>query len=138
MRRHAEIGARILEHAGMDDIADWVRAHHERLDGKGYPLGLGVDAPLAIEARILAVADAYEAMTADRPYRAAMSTDAARAELVRCTGTQFDPAVVTAFLAVIADRRAGDRGAARGGVIQPRAISALNSGRVFSVWKTTQ
>ena len=100
MRRHAEIGARILEHAGMDDIAGWVRAHHERLDGKGYPLGLSAD-QIAIEARILAVADAYEAMTADRPYRAAMSHAAAKDELLRCAGTQFDPEIVTAFLVVL-------------------------------------
>ena len=100
MRRHSEIGARILEHAGMDDIAGWVRAHHERLDGRGYPLGLGA-AQIELEARILAVADAYEAMTADRPYRTAMSHAAAREELMRCAGTQFDPAVVTAFLGVV-------------------------------------
>ena len=100
MRRHAEIGARILEHAGMNEIAGWVRAHHERLDGKGYPLGLSAD-QIALEARILAVADAYEAMTADRPYRTAMAHAAAREELLRCAGTQFDPAVVTAFLTII-------------------------------------
>ena len=100
MRRHADIGARILEHAGMDDIAGWVRAHHERLDGTGYPLGLSAD-QIAIEARILAVADAYEAMTADRPYRTAMSHADARDELLRWAGTQFEPSIVTAFLAVI-------------------------------------
>jgi diguanylate cyclase (GGDEF)-like protein len=102
MRRHPEIGAQILEHAGMDDIAGFVRSHHERLDGKGYPLGLTAE-EIPIEARILAVADAYEAMTAERPYRTAVTAAAAREELTRCAGTQFDPAVVTAFLAILDD-----------------------------------
>jgi HD-GYP domain-containing protein (c-di-GMP phosphodiesterase class II) len=101
MRRHPSIGAQILEHAGMADIAHWVGAHHERLDGKGYPFGLsGPEIPL--EARILAVADAYEAMIADRPYRAGMPDADARAELMRCAGTQFDREVVGAFLATSA------------------------------------
>jgi diguanylate cyclase (GGDEF)-like protein len=97
MRQHPSIGAQILEHAGMHDIAQWVGAHHERLDGNGYPAGLsGPEIPF--EARILAVADAYEAMIADRPYRAGMSDADARAELLRCAGSQFDPQVVAAFL----------------------------------------
>ena len=97
MRRHPGIGAQILEHAGMLDISRWVGAHHERLDGKGYPAGIGgLEIPL--EARILAVADAYEAMIADRPYRVGMPDAEARAELLRCAGTQFDPEVVAAFL----------------------------------------
>jgi HD-GYP domain-containing protein (c-di-GMP phosphodiesterase class II) len=97
IQRHPEIGARILEHAGLPDIAGWVIAHHERVDGGGYPRRIaGEEIPL--EARILAVADAYEAMIADRPYRAGMPPEAARAELIRCAGTQFDPAVVEAFL----------------------------------------
>jgi diguanylate cyclase (GGDEF)-like protein len=98
--RHPEIGARILEHAGMGDIAAWVRAHHERLDGDGYPKGIGGQ-QIPLEARILAVADAYEAMIADRPYRDGMPAGAACDELVRCSGTQFDPAVVDAFLAAL-------------------------------------
>jgi diguanylate cyclase (GGDEF)-like protein len=97
MRRHPEVGARILEHAGMRDIAAWVRAHHERVDGRGYPQGLSSDA-ISLEARILSVADSYEAMIADRPYRASVSPDAAREELRRCAGSQFDPEVVAAFL----------------------------------------
>jgi HD-GYP domain-containing protein (c-di-GMP phosphodiesterase class II) len=97
IQRHPEIGARILEHAGLEDIAAWVRAHHERVDGGGYPKGIaGKEIP--VEARILAVADAYEAMIADRPYRAGIPPVQAREELVRCAGTQFDPAVVEAFL----------------------------------------
>jgi diguanylate cyclase (GGDEF)-like protein len=101
MRRHPELGARILEHANLRDISAWVLAHHERVDGRGYPLGLAGEA-IPLEARILAVADAYEAMTADRPYRSALSRDAARAELHACAGTQFDPAVVDAFLRALA------------------------------------
>ena len=97
MRRHPEVGARILEHAGMRDIAGWVRAHHERMDGEGYPSGLS-RSQISLEARILAVADAYEAMTTDRPYRAGMPSELASAELFRCAGSQFDPKVVDAFV----------------------------------------
>ena len=104
MTRHPEIGARILEHAGLRDIAAWVLAHHERLDGRGYPSGLAADA-IPLESRILAVADAYEAMIADRPYRRGMPAADARAELERCAGTQFDPTVVDAFLRTLSAPR---------------------------------
>ena len=97
IRRHPELGAQILEHASLVDIRAWVGAHHERPDGRGYPLGLRGEA-LALEARILAVADAYEAMTSDRAYRSSIGQAAARAELERCAGSQFDPPVVEAFL----------------------------------------
>ncbi len=108
MRRHPEVGARILEHAGMRDIAAWVRAHHERIDGRGYPSGVSGQA-ISLEARILSVADAYEAMIADRPYRPGMAPGAAREELRQCAGTQFDPRVVTAFLrALDADESSED------------------------------
>jgi HD-GYP domain-containing protein (c-di-GMP phosphodiesterase class II) len=101
MRRHPELGARILDHANLRDISAWVLAHHERVDGGGYPLGLAGE-QIPLEARILAVGDAYEAMTADRPYRAALGHDAARDQLRACVGTQFDPRVVEAFLDVLA------------------------------------
>ncbi|HET8756220.1 MAG TPA: HD domain-containing phosphohydrolase [Solirubrobacteraceae bacterium] len=110
MRRHPELGARILHHANLRDISGWVLAHHERLDGRGYPAGLAGDA-IPLEARILAVADAYEAMTADRPYRTALGHDAARAELQAAAGTQFDPVVVDAFLRALAPK--AHRAAAR-------------------------
>jgi hypothetical protein len=97
MQRHPEIGARILSHAGLGDIAGWVHAHHERVDGRGYPLGLAAG-EIPVEAKILAVADAFEAMIADRPYRAGMDPAAALQELRACAGTQFDQAVVDAFL----------------------------------------
>ena len=100
MHRHPEIGARILRGANLEDIGEWVRAHHERPDGSGYPEGkVGTSIPL--EARILAVADAFEAMTSERVYRPAMSQDAAREELRACAGTQFDARVVEAFLTVL-------------------------------------
>ena len=97
MQRHPELGAHILHSASLPDLAGWVLAHHERPDGMGYPLGLSDDA-ISLEARILAVADAYEAMTSDRPYRAAMSARAATDELLRHRGTQFDAAVIDALL----------------------------------------
>jgi diguanylate cyclase (GGDEF)-like protein len=100
IRRHPELGARILEHANLRDVAAWVLAHHERIDGGGYPHGLAGD-EIPLEGRILAVADAYEAMTADRPYRRALPAGEARAELLRGAGSQFDARVVEAFLRVL-------------------------------------
>ncbi len=100
IRRHPELGARILEHANLRDVARWVLAHHERVDGAGYPRGLREQA-IPLEGRILAVADAYEAMTADRPYRVSLGPEAARAELESGAGTQFDARVVEAFLRVL-------------------------------------
>ena len=100
MRRHPETGARILGGSGLDDIREWVLAHHERPDGRGYPRGLKGSA-IPLEARILAVADAYEAMTADRVYRKALGPEIAREELIRCAGSQFDADVVDAFLRIL-------------------------------------
>ncbi len=97
MRKHAELGARMVAAAGMEDISSWVLAHHERPDGRGYPYGLqGHEVPL--EARILAVADAYEAMTSDRPYRRAPGHEHAVRELEHHMGTQFDREVTEAVL----------------------------------------
>jgi diguanylate cyclase (GGDEF)-like protein/putative nucleotidyltransferase with HDIG domain len=100
MRTHPEIGARLLAHPEFDDLRGWVLSHHERPDGRGYPQGLSGDS-IPIEASILAVADAYEAMTADRAYRPALGAEAARAELEAGCGTQFDPRVVRALLAAL-------------------------------------
>jgi diguanylate cyclase (GGDEF)-like protein len=100
IRTHPEIGAQILSGRGLEDLREWVFAHHERPDGKGYPCGLA-DADIPLEAKILAVADAYEAMTADRVYRAGIDERAARGELLRCSGEQFDSRVVAAFLKVL-------------------------------------
>ncbi len=120
MRGHPEIGARIARNAGLSDIALWIGTHHERPDGRGYPLGLsGREIPL--EARILAVGDAYEAMTNDRAYRSAMNESMARYELRHNAGTQFDERVVDAFLALL-DSDAFDE-LARTNVLQDVASS---------------
>jgi diguanylate cyclase (GGDEF)-like protein/putative nucleotidyltransferase with HDIG domain len=100
MRKHSELGARMVAAAGMDDISSWVLAHHERPDGGGYPFALSGDA-IPLEARILAVGDAYEAMTADRPYRRAPGQDYAVRELERHEGTQFDRDVIRALLTTV-------------------------------------
>lgn len=100
MRQHPEIGSRILGGSGLEDIKRWIYAHHERPDGRGYPRGIVGD-EIPLEAKILAVADAYEAMTSDRVYRKAIGADAARDELRSGSGTQFEPAVVDAFLTVL-------------------------------------
>jgi HD-GYP domain-containing protein (c-di-GMP phosphodiesterase class II) len=100
MRTHPDVGARIARNAGLTDIAVWIGAHHERPDGQGYPMGLeAMEIPLP--ASILAVGDAYEAMTNDRAYRSAMSPDRAREELRRNAGSQFEPAVVEAFIELL-------------------------------------
>jgi HD-GYP domain-containing protein (c-di-GMP phosphodiesterase class II) len=101
MRTHTVAGQRMLDRVGgfMREVGAIVRGSHERWDGGGYPDGLqGERIPL--EARIIAACDAYNAMTTTRPYREAMDPAAAAAELRRCSGSQFDPAVVEALLAV--------------------------------------
>jgi diguanylate cyclase (GGDEF)-like protein/putative nucleotidyltransferase with HDIG domain len=98
--RHPELGAQILQHPSLADVQAWVGAHHERPDGAGYPRGLSGEA-VPLEARIVAVADAYEAMTSDRSYRDAIGHANARDELCRHAGAQFDAVVVDAFLAVL-------------------------------------
>jgi putative two-component system response regulator len=101
MRRHSEIGAAILEvHEAMADIARIVRNHHERWDGRGYPDRLA-STQIPLGARIIAVADAYSAMTSDRVYRAALPVDRAWAELRAHSGTQFDPEIVAVFEQVV-------------------------------------
>jgi putative two-component system response regulator len=104
MRRHSEIGAAILEvHEAMADIAQIVRHHHERWDGRGYPDALvGTGIPLG--GRIIAVADAFSAMTSDRIYRPALSLERAWAELHAHAGTQFDPEIVAAFEEVVDEK----------------------------------
>lgn len=98
LKKHPEIGYRIAKASGeIAPIADLIYAHHERWDGRGYPRGLkGEEIPL--EARIISVADAYDAMTEDRVYRKAMSREAALEELWSNSGTQFDPEVVRFFM----------------------------------------
>ena len=99
IRRHPDEGARLIGplNAWLGEWAGAVPHHHERFDGRGYPRGLaGNDISLA--GRIVAVADSYEVMTAVRPYRKPIGVSAAREELVKCSGAQFDPMVVRAFL----------------------------------------
>src|SRR5213076_2940070 len=101
MRMHTIEGERMLEQIGgmLGRVGRIVRSCHERWDGGGYPDGLaGADIPLV--ARIVCCCDAFNAMTTDRPYRKALPLEDARAELLRCSGTQFDPDVVHALLAV--------------------------------------
>ena len=101
LERHPQIGFRMLESLGVDPVADWVLHHHERWDGSGYPDGLpGQQIPLG--ARIIFVADAYDAMTSERIYRRRVSSEQAVAELQRCAGSQFDPEIVDAFAAELA------------------------------------
>jgi HD-GYP domain-containing protein (c-di-GMP phosphodiesterase class II) len=96
MSSHVRIGHAIVAAAELEDEARWVLHHHEHVDGSGYPVGLcGNEIPL--ESRIILVADAFEAMTSDRPYRKARPVEDALAELERGAGTQFDPVCVAAL-----------------------------------------
>ena len=102
MQEHSAIGERILAHVDeYSEIATIVRHHHERIDGQGYPDGR-VDEEIPLVSRIIAVADAYNAMTSDRPYRDAMPSRVARLRLAQAVDSQFDTAVVAAFEAILA------------------------------------
>ncbi|MGE5405708.1 MAG: diguanylate cyclase, partial [Candidatus Saccharibacteria bacterium] len=104
--RHCEIGHRIAQSTpDLAVIADWILKHHEWWNGEGYPLGLkGLEIP--VESRIIAICDAYDAMTSDRPYRLTVSPEEAVAELMRCSGTQFDPTLVPIFVNIVDEIRA--------------------------------
>jgi diguanylate cyclase (GGDEF)-like protein/putative nucleotidyltransferase with HDIG domain len=117
LERHPQIGFRMLESLGVDPVADWVLHHHERWDGSGYPDGLSGEL-IPLGARIIFVADAYDAMISERVYRRRVSPADAIAELDRCAGTQFDPNVVAA----LAEELALDSGPA-----QPAVAAALAS-----------
>ena len=122
MRTHPAAGARLI--AGAPEAREAIGCvlyHHERWDGLGYPARL--DGPLIpIEARLIGLADAFDAMTSTRPYRAALTPDAALEELVRCAGTQFDP--------VTAASTSGRRAAATTGIARRgREAAALGSSR---------
>jgi putative two-component system response regulator len=102
MEEHSAIGERILAKVeAYSEIARIVRHHHERIDGCGYPDGFS-DGSIPLISKIICVADAYNAMTSDRPYRDAMPAEVARSRLSQAAGTQFDSEVVTAFEAVLA------------------------------------
>jgi HD-GYP domain-containing protein (c-di-GMP phosphodiesterase class II) len=109
MRRHTIIGERIVSGApALSEAARLIRASHERFDGDGYPDGLrGEEIPIG--SRVIAVCDAFDAMIADRPYRASLSPAAAMRELERCSGSQFDPVVVEAFRETLGEPFASGR-----------------------------
>jgi HD-GYP domain-containing protein (c-di-GMP phosphodiesterase class II) len=96
LEQHPQIGHKMLESLGVEPVAEWVLHHHERWDGAGYPNRLAGD-QIPLAARIIFVADAYDAMTSERAYREPLTRQDALAELERCSGTQFDPAVVKAL-----------------------------------------
>lgn len=104
VKTHPELGEGILRSTTMTSLLPWVRAHHERWDGSGYPDGLrAYEIPL--EARILALCDAFDAMVSDRPYRSRMSSAAALQEIDHALGTQFDPAVGEMFIRMLSEPR---------------------------------
>jgi diguanylate cyclase (GGDEF)-like protein len=104
LERHPQIGFRMLESLGVQPVAEWVLYHHERWDGAGYPNKLAGD-QIPLGARIIFVADAFDAMTSDRAYRRAIPERDALAEIERCAGTQFDPEVVKALAAELRPTR---------------------------------
>jgi HD-GYP domain-containing protein (c-di-GMP phosphodiesterase class II) len=104
IKRHTIIGAEIVGRMkGLKDLVPLIRSHHERWDGRGYPDGL-VKEEIPLGARILAVADTLDVIISDRPYRSTRSLREAKEEMVRCSGQQFDPAVVDALMAVAEDK----------------------------------
>jgi len=104
MKQHPEMGYRMLQHIEfLEPALDVVLCHQERWDGTGYPRALAGEA-IPVGARIFAVVDTFDAMTSDRPYRAALSIEAAREEIRKFSGTQFDPAIAAAFLSIEAER----------------------------------
>ncbi len=97
IKKHPEWGAEILRTSeGLEDIVEFVNHHHERWDGRGYPDGLKAD-EIPVISRIISVVDAFDAMTSDRPYRPSVNKEIAISEIVKNSGTQFDPAIVKAF-----------------------------------------
>ena len=120
MREHCARGYEMVRKIPfLREASEIVYAHQETFDGSGYPRGLR-DAAIPLGARIFAIADTLDAMTSDRPYRKGLTFAQARAEIIRCTGTQFDPHIVEVFLALA--RRAVERPASRGGARSIRQL----------------
>lgn len=131
MQRHCEIGHRIaLSAPDLAQIADWILKHHEWWNGQGYPLGLkGREIP--IECRMLAIADAYDAMTSDRPYRKALTHEEALAQLVGGKNTQFDANLVEKFINAIEKKIGQDKWALEGGATANGEHNQLPAGCHF-------
>lgn len=101
IKTHPQLGYEIIKHlVDYTHYAEIVRQHHERIDGSGYPDGLKSD-EICMEAKVIAVADSFDAMTSDRPYRAGLSLEDAMSEMKRCSGVWYDPDVVNALLAIL-------------------------------------
>lgn len=102
MKKHVDIGAELMTGIGenIEGLVDGILYHHERFDGKGYPKGLS-DTEIPLVARIICLADCYDAMTSNRVYRKRLSNEDVRAEFVKCSGTQFDPALTEIFVRLI-------------------------------------
>jgi HD-GYP domain-containing protein (c-di-GMP phosphodiesterase class II) len=97
MKSHPSIGAQIIGGiAFLEPLMPFIAQHHERYDGRGYPAGFKGE-EIAIQGRLLAIADTYDAMTSDRPYRKGLAAQIAYDEIVKCSGSQFDPVLVRAF-----------------------------------------
>ncbi len=123
MKKHTEIGYEIMSSMGtfIDGMLDGIRHHHERFDGKGYPDGLS-DTDIPLIARILCLADSYDAMTSNRVYRKRLSDEEVREELLRCAGTQFDPALTEIFVRLL------DRGELRANIVD--GVASDDSGEI--------
>ena len=131
MKKHSAIGYEIMSSFGdeVPDLLNGIRYHHERFDGHGYPDGLS-DTDIPLVARIIALADSYDAMTSNRVYRKHMSDEEVREELLKRAGTQFDPALTEIFVRLI------DRGALRADTIDGVAVSENGEVLVSSLLET--
>jgi HD-GYP domain-containing protein (c-di-GMP phosphodiesterase class II) len=128
VKQHAPLGATIImsEAQALQQLAPIVRHHHERFDGSGYPDGLAHE-DIPLEARIMSVVDVFDAMTHERSYRQALSREEAIAELECGAGTQFDPAVVETFLALV-KRRSEEMAAPAQAASEDRQLTAARAG----------
>jgi diguanylate cyclase (GGDEF)-like protein/PAS domain S-box-containing protein/putative nucleotidyltransferase with HDIG domain len=127
IKEHSALGAMIVAHVeGLHRLVKIIRHHHERFDGNGYPDGLA-GGQIPLEARVLSVVDVFDAMTHERSYRKALSREEAIAELERSAGTQFDPAMVKAFLTLL-KRQGGEPAALARAGVKDRQLAAAKAG----------
>jgi len=127
MKKHTEIGYEIMSATGqsIEGLSDGIKYHHERFDGRGYPDGL-CETNIPLVARILALADSYDAMTSNRIYRKRLTDEEVKAELIRCSGTQFDPALTEIFIRLI------DRGELKVNTVEGMAVDEEGKIRLSS------